>query len=288
MHTDVIRFRKARYLWWSLGLAAVCMALFASHAGHPASGSTLQGYALGTVAGLLVLWLSWLGVRKRSYRSGSGSLQAWTSAHIYLGVTLFLIASLHSSMEFGWNVHSLTYVLMCLVIFSGIFGLQFYLGNPRRASKNRSGMNRDELFEELQELNHKAGQFVFALPGDMQALVRSSLQRSSLGGGVIDQLFGLDRSTALDLSGNMLRNADQRMIIERVAELVPTSRKTPEVVAAQELLTLLCRRQVLLRRIRKDIQYQGWLRVWLYVHVPMTFALLIALFIHVLTVFLYW
>jgi hypothetical protein len=43
-----------------------------------------------------------------------------------------------------------------------------------------------------------------------------------------------------------------------------------------------------LRRIRRDIQLQGWLKAWLYVHVPLTFATIVALLVHILTSFLYW
>ena len=39
---------------------------------------------------------------------------------------------------------------------------------------------------------------------------------------------------------------------------------------------------------RKDIQLQAWLEVWLYVHVPMTMAMLVGLVIHIVVVFLYW
>src|SRR6478736_3963368 len=53
----------------------------------PYGGSAL-GYALGTVAALLVLWLLWFGVRKRLYRSTLGSVQGWLSAHVYLGTAL--------------------------------------------------------------------------------------------------------------------------------------------------------------------------------------------------------
>ena len=72
---------------------------------------------LGAVGALLIVWLTWLGVRKRSYSSTLGSVQGWTSAHVYLGTACLIIASLHSALQFGWNVHTLSYILMCVVIF---------------------------------------------------------------------------------------------------------------------------------------------------------------------------
>ena len=63
-----------------------------------------------------------LGVRKRRYRSGTGSLQGWTSAHVYIGTSLLVIVTLHTAFEFGWNVHTAAYALMVLVIDSGFIG----------------------------------------------------------------------------------------------------------------------------------------------------------------------
>ena len=43
-----------------------------------------------------------------------------------------------------------------------------------------------------------------------------------------------------------------------------------------------------LARLRKHLQIKALLQVWLYVHVPMTFALLAALSAHIFSVFFYW
>ena len=51
---------------------------------------------------------------------------------------------------------------------------------------------------------------------------------------------------------------------------------------------LLCRRQAVLRRIRRDIRLRGWLKIWLYFHIPVTFALLFALALHIVSTFVYW
>jgi hypothetical protein len=41
-------------------------------------------------------------------------------------------------------------------------------------------------------------------------------------------------------------------------------------------------------RLRREAQLAALLRVWLYVHVPLACALLAALLVHIVSVFLYW
>ena len=54
------------------------------------------------------------------------------------------------------------------------------------------------------------------------------------------------------------------------------------------LLVALGRKQELLRRARRDIRYKALMDLWLYVHVPLSFALLAALTAHIVSVFFYW
>ena len=41
-------------------------------------------------------------------------------------------------------------------------------------------------------------------------------------------------------------------------------------------------------RVRRDLQYRALMQVWLYVHVPLSFALLAALTAHIISVFYFW
>ena len=289
MFENIFRYQNSRYLWWSLILIAVCVGIYASHsASNPPSGSTWQGYTLGTVGALLIVWLTWLGVRKRSYSSTWGTVQGWTSAHIYLGMAVLIIASLHSALEFGWNVHTVAYVLMCLVIFSGFYGLHVYINYPHSLSDNRSGGSRQGLFAELYDLNTRGLALVSGCSVDLQRMLSSSIERTAIGGGVLAQLTGRDSSLVTSDSGKPIANRDQQYVIDLVAERIPKAQKAPEAVALEQMLSLLCRRQTILRRIRNDIRMEGWLRIWLYIHIPLTIALIVALIVHIISTFIYW
>lgn len=289
MFANLLRFRRYRYLWWGLGSIAVGWAVYVSQGdGEPPNGGTWQGYLLGTWAALLIVWLALLGYRKRSYRSGLGTTQGWTSAHVYLGLAVWVLATLHSAAQFGANVHTLAYVLMSVVILSGVAGLYTYLNYPVRLAHNRAGRSRGELFAELYELNRKALELAGRCAPDVQTAVRSGIQLTHVGGGVRDQLSGRDRSAYDSLEHGRRPNPDQASLIDEVSARITRTDRREEVTFLQELLAVLCRRQTVLRRLREDVRLNAWLSAWLYLHVPLTFATLAALVAHIVSTFVYW
>ena len=70
MHESILVYRRFRYLKWALMLTIVSLAVYAYHAPvEPPNGGTWLGYTLGTIGALLIFWLAWLGIKKRSYTS---------------------------------------------------------------------------------------------------------------------------------------------------------------------------------------------------------------------------
>lgn len=295
IHEGVLRYRRFRFLWIAIALMVVSTLIYVSQGGSPrARGDTWQGYTLGTVAALLILWLTSLGIRKRRYRSALGSVQGWTSAHIYLGLALVLVATLHCAAEFHLNVHTVSYVLMCIVVASGIMGLIAYNSLPRQQAAGRSGSSRGALFADLFKLDKEITNLAKACDPEVAAAVLSSVARTRLGGGVTAQLTGLDSSMfenpnnkALDGTSKLVRNTDQKAVLACVAARLPRGYRQSETEALEVLVVALARRQMVLRRIRRDIQLQGWLRLWLYVHIPLTIATVAALIAHILSEFAY-
>jgi hypothetical protein len=295
MYVNILRYRRGLYGWYAVGLLAAALLLYVSQdATDPPSGSTLQGYALGILGALLIVWLTMLGVRKRRYGSAS-NLQAWVSAHVYLGLALLGITLFHSAGQLGWNIHTITFALMVIVIFSGILGTYLYVLLPRQMSENRKGFSRDNLFEELGRHNKSCLELSAKCAPATDLAVRSSITGTTIGGGLLDQLLARDRSTFLGSTdiedadnARPIANRGQSTILASIARLAPRVKPGSEAEALPALVSLIGRRQELLRRIRKDIQLQAWLEVWLYVHVPMTMAMLVGLVIHIVVVFMYW
>ena len=95
IHHDILHYRGGTYLWVAIVLVGVSIVLYLTQASaDPPNGGTWQGYVLGSVGALLIVWLALLGIRKRGYRSSLGSVRGWTSAHVYLGSAVLIVAAL--------------------------------------------------------------------------------------------------------------------------------------------------------------------------------------------------
>jgi len=169
-HQSILEFRHGRYFKLALLLCAAAIGVYAWHE-PPAIylkpyGGTWLGYTLGTIGAVLILWLMLVGIRKRRYRSSMGSVQGWTSAHVFLGASLIVIATLHSAFEFGWNIHTLAYALMMLVIASGFFGVYAYLRYPEYMTANLAGETLETMLLKVADLEVKCKRLALDLPDD--------------------------------------------------------------------------------------------------------------------------
>jgi hypothetical protein len=294
VHQSFLNFKGFRY-----GVAALILGLSAWLAyafdapRAPPSGGTVLGYTLGTIAGVLVLYLSWYGVRRRSFRARVGSASGWLSAHVYLGMAVLLIATLHSGLQFGWNVHTITYVLLVLVVGTGGWGVYTYARYPNLMIRQRGTASRDEVYEQIRELDRRARKLAQPLDPGTRRLVEEAVRRTQLGGSIWAQLRARDDSAIVvpgntPLSARIVSNRNQQVLIDKLAELHATARDRTLESRLQELLDVASQKAVMVRRFQKDIQLQGLLQFWLYIHLPLCLGLLVALLAHVLSVFFYW
>lgn len=283
-----------RHAAWATGLCMASIALYLSQPSSlPPNGGSWQGYVLGTLGALLILWLALLGLRKRRYRSTLGTVQGWVAAHVMFGLALLVVATLHSAFQLGWNVHTLAYVLMCVVIASGVYGLYAYLRLPRILAAVHAGRRREDWLTALNRIDDDMRRAAQQADATTLAVVESAIDRTTLGGGVLAQVLGRDHSRMLDpaaqpAGSRTCSNRFQQPLLDYLAARVPQARKRDEAAALQGLLGLAAQRARALAVLRASVALQARLQLWLYLHIPLTIGLIAALLVHILVVFLYW
>ncbi len=275
-HEGFLAHKRFRYLKLAgvAMIAAIIVYAIVDQKVRP-NGGTWYGYTLGTISALLILWLMMLGIRKRAMTQGNWSLKGWTSAHVYLGSSLLVLATLHSGFQFGLNVHTLAYAIMVIVIVSGFFGVYYYSVVPRKMSDNRAHRSQKDMLDAIRALNSELREA--ARPLDQKYLkdVTNAIRKTRVKPGLFTSINNAQQNCATTRAANRLRKA--------AANADPEMRRPLEAVTA-----ILERKAALLLRTRRHIRSKTLLQLWLYFHVPLSFALLAALTAHIVSVFFYW
>ncbi|HUP91471.1 MAG TPA: hypothetical protein VM074_04425 [Solimonas sp.] len=306
-HESFLAYRDAGYLRLAVLLCLGCIVAYALHDpyGGPA-GNTPLGYTLGGLGACIILWLTWFGVRKRKFHAGAGTARGWLSAHVYLGLALLVIVTLHTGLRMSANVHTLAYVLMVLVSASGLYGVVAYSTVPSAITKNRQQMELKAMLMQVSQLDETALALADRIDAETHAVVVRSIRKVRIGGSAWEQLSGNYRAPAdtgeveqfVQLKRGQLASGQapeqeggrggRRSTIAFVADHIFDAGRDQHGESLQKLLATIAQRKELVERINRDITLRARLSFWLYLHVPLTVALLGALVVHVLTVFLYW
>jgi hypothetical protein len=273
-HESFLRHARFRWLKISSLICIVCVLGYVLADVKPRpNGGSWYGYTLGTIGALLILWLSLLGIRKRSMTPGNWSLKAWTSAHVYLGLALVTIGTLHTGFQLGWNVHTLAYALMMLVVISGMFGVAAYGLLPPLLSNNRGEMTEAQMLGSIRAIDRQLRDAAQPLARGDADLVLAALAQGAFDGRLWARLAGRLRGNATQAAIDGLGQGDAGGAADP---------------AIRRVRALLVRRRSQLSRVRRHLRYKALLEIWLYVHIPSTIALIAALAAHIISIFYYW
>lgn len=240
------------------------------------TGNSWFGYISGILGAGLIVWLAMLGIRKRYMTDNVWSLKAWVSAHVYLGLSLIVIATLHSGFQFGWNVHTLAWALMMLVILSGIFGITVYAKLPQKLSDSRGETTQKQMLEKIHTLDGRLLEVARPLDQAQAALVTRAVQRTRIGGSFWRRLF------------NAHGNCETLDALTRLKAARASMPEGKQAQALDQVLSLLEEKELTLTKARRYIYLRSLLEVWLFIHIPATIALIGALMAHIISVFFFW
>lgn len=268
--TSFYDYKHYRWFWINLIFLGALVAVYLWDSPvHGARGDTTLGYTYGAIATAGILYLMWFGIRKRSYQASATTLKGCLSAHVWLGIALLVIVPLHAGFKFGLNVHTLAYALMATVIVSGIWGALNYKTLANQIKSHRGGGTVPKLLSQLYLLN-------------------SDIQNAAKGKS--DAFQNLVRTTDFEFHPSILRalfSAHPAQIAkEQSAELL-AQLPANEQADGLKILSLINKKSALAADILHEVAILTKLRAWLFIHVPVSIALVVAVAIHIFSVFYY-
>ncbi len=271
-----------RYVWGKLTLATTLVLVISyiiySRRVSP-NGATLVGLIYGIISFVAILLLMYYGMRKRSYTAKHWSLRAWLSFHVYIGTMTLLLVPLHAGFKFGFDIHTLAYVLLVMVVGSGIVGAALYLLLPRRFEPFGEeltypmGQSTDEelrkIIRQMRALAiDKSQEFADAC----QTEIEYGIPKRHVGWGLVWR-----------------KSATAALVATQIEAFQDYLQHIPEVEheAFQNLARLATQKRDLEHRMAAQMRLQNLLEAWLYIHLPVSLVMFIVVIIHILVVFYY-
>jgi len=271
-----------RYVWGKLTLATTLVLVISyiiySRRVSP-NGATLVGLIYGIISFVAVLLLMYYGMRKRSYTAKHWSLRAWLSFHVYIGTMTLLLVPLHAGFKFGFDIHTLAYVLLVMVVVSGIVGAALYLLLPRRFEPFGEeltypmGQSTDEelrkIIRQMRALAiDKSQEFADAC----QTEIEYGIPKRHVGWGLLWR-----------------KSATAALVATQIEAFQDYLQHIPEVEheAFQNLARLATQKRDLEHRMVAQMRLQNLLEAWLYIHLPVSLVMFVVVIIHILVVFYY-
>ena len=271
---------KGRRWRWAvlLLLAAACVpfALERRRGGAFQHGGSELGFWYGVVAAALVLLLAAYGLRKRAYASRLGGLEGWLHSHVWLGVAVAVVALLHSGLRCEDRVAVAAFLLLLAVVGSGLVGAYLYQAVPRRLTAVEGDQAPEEISAELNRLAASMARLTASRSATFRrihaALARETRPRPWAGWRLV---FSPGAGAAARAAGGRWE-----ALLGQVAE--------EEREELRRLLVLARQHRELHRELLLQQRYRNLMDAWLWLHVPLTFALLAVLAAHVAAALYFW
>jgi hypothetical protein len=263
--------RRFFWMWVCLGFLGALGAVYV--ADHPVggrSGGTPLGFAYGALASAGILLLMGYGIRRRYlYASGSGTLKGWLSAHVWLGLALVVLVPMHAGFKLSRNLHAVPYLLMVATVVSGIWGALSYVRYPALMRAQREGNTPKGLMDQLE---------------------RASREMASTVKGKSAAFYEFAKRLDVEFQPSALRIVLARPYPQITRDAVLALLGTlpqEEYDAGLELTKIGHRKRQLANQLIDEAGMAARMRVWLYVHVPLSFACVAAVLAHVFWVLFY-
>ncbi|HEV3122253.1 MAG TPA: hypothetical protein VGY53_10130 [Isosphaeraceae bacterium] len=284
-------------------------------------GSSLPGFTFGVAGGLVIVFecLLWLKKKFRVWRIGRA--QTWMRAHIWLGLLSVPLVVYHTGFHLGGSLSTVLTTLFALAIASGIWGLAVQQALPR---KMLDEVPSETIYSQIEDVmahfRKEADRLVMATCGPAEdssapldaaeeeeervdafshLTIGAVRQAGRVQGKVLltrvppapvpgsEPLRHFYHSTIAPYLSSGARSRSPLRYASRSATLFAELRTRLDPAAHETVSALegLCEQR---RQLDHEARLHFWLHNWLWVHLPVSAALLVLLFVHAWYAVMYW
>ncbi len=264
---------QRRFFWFWACFAAVVVLGVIYWLNHPIggrNGGTFLGFTYGGICTAGMSFLMYYGIRKRyAYRTGSSTLKTWLGLHVWVGLGLCIVVPMHSGFKVEWNLHSAPYLLMVLTVLSGLWGAYAYLRYPPEMTGRREGLS---IRGSVDQINALSSELLALAKNKSQAFVAAQAKLHA----PIQPTFGTL------LLARRLRTFNKQAL-SAILGTLPQA----EYQAGLKMTEIASLRIAIANRLIGEASVAAQMRVWLFLHVPLSVACFVAMLAHIFWVLFY-
>ncbi len=292
----------------SLILFALALAIYIPYARaalHGPSGGSALGLTYGVVGLVLMLYAGLLGARRKIPTWRLGRATTWMRGHLWLGLLSYALIVLHSGFQLGGALTGILMVLFTIVILSGIYGVLLQQFLPRAMLTN---LPLETIYEQIDsvvaQLRDEADELVSVASG-AKVLAEAGPVPERRGGGGLQSgqtfspalvraratlVFPLSNAAPLrdiylsDIRPYLGRELPRETRLGSAMEATALfsglrARLASPLHEALSELESICDER---RQLAHQKRLHRWLHGWLFVHVPLSMALMLLALVHAL------
>jgi len=282
----LILYNDARHLFrWGgatagLALVAIGLRIWLEPEGTESlSGGSPVGLLYGILGGAIILF-AWLLSALRFVPTWwfIGSRALWLKGHIWIGSLSFILILCHSGMRFGGIFEQLLYIVFALVLLTGIFGLALQQFLPRWMTVDvPCEVPYEQIPHVCSALREKAD---LEMDEKCTCPMPATCQR-------IQQWYGdlVRPFLGWPMSNHLLSDASKTQQIFAEMHALPgadhATSRVPDLLARLENY---CNER---RRLARQESYHRLLHGWLYLHIPLSGAMMVMMIVHAVVTLYY-
>ncbi len=247
------------------------------------TGGSLPGMLYGISGSLLMLVAGLLSARKQVPTWRIGRAQTWLKGHIWLGLLSVPLILFHSGFHWGGRLEQVLWVVFALIIGSGIFGLVLQQVLPRFMTKQ---ISLETIFEQIPHvcsvMRADADKLVASVCGPLgieqpqeggeeKGKKKAKAVQPLEGSGPLKDFYLRDVRPFLDgayeRSTTLASETRAAGLYSQVRVMLP-----PTLHETLDQLAAFCEER---RQLAVQSRLHHWLHGWLFVHVPLSMALLV-------------